>query len=65
MRFKVLCEKGDAPYDYDVETAQIKFDELRGSGMLPMVVTGGGSVPMRVFDPDVEEVVWVPAIVGG
>ncbi len=47
MIFKILCEKGDAPYDYDVETAQIKFDELTGSGLLPMKVTDKGHVPMK------------------
>ena len=65
MKFKILCHKGDAQFDYDTEIASIKFDELRGSGMLPMKISPDGNVPMRVFDPNAVEVMWVPAIAGG
>ena len=65
MIYKILCDKGDAPFDYDVDVAEVKFDELKNSGYLPMKVDGKKHVPMKAFDPDAEEVVWVPAIVGG
>ena len=66
MRFKILCDKGDAAYDYDtVEMAEIKFDELKADGFLPMVVEPEGNKMLKAFDPDVDEVMWVPAIMGG
>lgn len=66
MRFKIMGTKGDAALDYaDPEVAEIKFDEL----MLDMIpVARDKDVPARIlkhFDPDVNEVVWIPKIAGG
>ena len=66
MRFKIMCHKGDSLYDYDIpEMAAIKFDELIGSGMLPMVIEKSGNRLLTKFEPDVDEVMWMPAVVGG
>ena len=65
MKFKILCEKGDAPYNYEGPMAKIKFDELKSDGYLPMKVENSQHLPMKVFDPTAEEIVWVPGIMGG
>lgn len=66
MRFKILCGKGDAGYDYDtLEMAEIKFDELKTDGYLPVVVEPEGKRVLKGFDPNADEVIWVPAIAGG
>ena len=66
MKFKILCHEGDAAYEYDVmEMAEIKFDELKNDGMLPMVVTPEGNKALKEFDPAADEVMWVPGIMGG
>jgi len=49
----------------DPETAETKFDELSLS-MIPVAADGEGpGTVMQKFDPNVEEVVWVPRITGG
>lgn len=65
MKFKILCDKGDAGYDYDTDVAEIKFDELKSSGMLPMVITPDKREIVQKFDPDIEEISWLPAVMGG
>ena len=65
MKFKILCEEGDIAFDYDVATAEIKFDELINSNLLPMKVAEGGNQLMRGFDSEAEEIMWMPAIMGG
>ena len=67
MKFKIMCDKGDAGYTYEeMEMAEIKFNELKGSGMLPMVIgTDSKKRVLQKFDSGVEEVLWLPAIVGG
>lgn len=66
MKFKIMGQKGDAVFDYDtIEMQKIKFNELMGGGMLPMVRGGGGSRVLKKFEPDQEEVIWIPKITGG
>ena len=67
MKFKIMCHKGDAAYDYtDLEMAEIKFDELKTDGMLPMVIEPEGKKRvLQNFEPDINEVVWMPGIMGG
>lgn len=68
MKFKILCEQGDQPFDYDdLEIAEIKFEELKGDGLLPMVVDPdtGKHLPVKKFDPDAETIIWAPSIMGG
>jgi hypothetical protein len=65
MRFKILCREGDDPYDYPTEVAELKFNELKQAGMLPVVYEGTKAVALKDFDPDIEEVTWLPAIRGG
>ena len=65
MKFRILCDKGDAGYDYDTDMAQIKFDELIKDNYLPMKVEQGKHLPMKTFDPSINEVVWMPNIMGG
>lgn len=62
MIFKILCDKGDDEFDYDLDTAAIKFDELKSAGYLPVV---SGKEAISEFDPDAKEIVWMPAIMGG
>lgn len=66
MKFKIMGKKGDAVFEYDtIEMQKVKFQELQGSGMLPMVRGGGGSRVLKEFEPDAEEVIWMPRIMGG
>ena len=67
MKFKILCNEGDAQYDYDVlEMAEIKFEELLNDNLLPVVVEPEGNKKvLKKFNPDVDEIMWVPAIMGG
>ena len=66
MQFKILCREGDALYDYPTEVAELKFDELRTAGMVPMVVEQEGKNRLlSKFEPDVEDITWMPAIMGG
>lgn len=64
MEFKIMGTKGDAVYDYDLETAEIKFNELLSRGMLPFEITETGNKAMTVFKPS-DKVVWLPRILGG
>lgn len=67
MKFKIMCDKGDAGYDYDTETAEIKFNELLSQNYLPVAVDPdtGKNKNVKEFDPDIQELIWVPAIMGG
>lgn len=66
MKFKIMGQKGDAAYDYDtLEMQQIKFNELKTAGMLPMVREPAGSRLLKKFEPDHDEVIWIPSIAGG
>ena len=67
MLFKIMSNKGDAACDYAPEVAEIKFDELVQANMRPFEVVkgGGGLKPMRQFNREVEEVTWMPQIMGG
>ena len=59
--------KGDNVAIYkDVETQQLKFDELMASNYLP-VATGQGQsgTVLKKFDPTLEEILWVPVVGGG
>jgi Fe-S cluster biogenesis protein NfuA len=61
-----MGKKGDAQFDYDtVEMQEIKFKELIDSNMLPTVVEEGGSRMLTKFEPDVDEVIWIPKVMGG
>jgi hypothetical protein len=66
MKFKIMGKKGDAEFDYEtIEMQKIKFDELQTAGMLPMVKTGSKTKMLKEFDPGVDEVIWIPKIMGG
>ena len=66
MEFKIMGRKGDAVFDYDMETAEIKFNELLSAGMLPVEADeSGGSKPVASFRRDLERVTWIPRIAGG
>ena len=66
MKFKIMGKKGDAAYDYDtLDMQQIKFAELREAGMLPVVREPDGSRLLQKFEPDHDEVIWIPRITGG
>ena len=66
MHFKILCREGDAEYDYALDIAELKFDELRTAGMVPMVIEQEGKNRLLdKFDPDVEDMIWMPVIMGG
>ena len=67
MKFRIMGKKGDLEVCYDdVETQQIKFDELKSANYLPMVIgQGGKSRLLQKFDPDVEEILWSLMVAGG
>ena len=66
MKFKIMGQKGDSEFDYDsIEMQEIKFDELKGAGMLPTVIDNGKSRMLDKFDPDANEIIWIPRIMGG
>ncbi|MFH1526279.1 MAG: hypothetical protein ABIG69_06435 [Bacteroidota bacterium] len=65
MKFKIMGKKGDAVYDYDVATAEIKFNELFSAGMVPMIKESGKNQVAKVFKSDIEEITWIPQIAGG
>lgn len=66
MQFKIMGTQGDAGYEYDtLDMQMIKFAELQSSGMLPVKTTPAGKEIMKEFDPNIDEVVWIPRIVGG
>lgn len=62
MKFKILCSAGDSEYDYPNKIAELKFDELKNAGMLPVVADGK---VLKEFDPGIEELTWVPKVMGG
>lgn len=65
MKFKIMGKEGDAGFEYDDPAmAEIKFDELRES-MVPAVRENGKNRILKSFDPAVEEVVWLPKLIGG
>ena len=66
MKFKIMGQKGDAAFDYDtIEMQQTKFTELEESGLLPVVRESGGLRVLKDFEPDHDEVTWIPKITGG
>jgi hypothetical protein len=67
MKFKIMGRKGDAVYDYDTATGEVKFNELLSDGLVPFGSSGEGKKLAKVdkFHPDLEEVVWMPKLVGG
>lgn len=65
MIFKIMGNKGDAAIDLEtIEMQQIKFDELMGSGLLPMVKDPAPRM-LKSFEPEHDEVLWIPRIAGG
>ena len=66
MKFKIMCRKGDSLYDYNnTEMAEIKFNELVGDGLLPMVIEKPNNRILTKFESGIEEIIWMPAVVGG
>ncbi len=67
MKFKIMGGKGDAEVDYGKEVAETKFEELMASNYRPfeVVKAGGGLKPVREFNPEAEEITWMPQIMGG
>jgi hypothetical protein len=65
MLFKIMGKEGDAAYDYDLDVAEIKFDELKGANLLPVAVKEGRREVLKSFDPEVEQVIWMPKVIGG
>lgn len=66
MKFKIMGQKGDDVYDYDVETAEVKFNELLSASLLPVALDGSGDKKIiKKFNPEVEEITWIPKIIGG
>lgn len=66
MKFKILGKKGDAEFDYDtIEMQEIKFNELKTAGMMPMVVDQGKNRMIQKFEPDADEIIFIPKIMGG
>ncbi len=66
MKFKILGAKGDAVLDYDIETAEVKFNELLLEGLLPFK-EGETRALSRInnFDECEDEVTWLMKIAGG
>lgn len=65
MKFKIISSKGDSLFDYPTAIAEIKFDELVKDRYLPMVLADGKHHQLKKFDPNADEVLWVPAVAGG
>lgn len=66
MKFKIMGEKGDSEFNYDdLETAEIKFNELLESNLLPVVITPQGKTALTKFEPDADEILWMQKITGG
>lgn len=66
-----MGKKGDAVMEYDdVEIQEIKFNELVEANYLPIALKQLGkdlekNTLMKAFDPDVDEVLFMPRVVGG
>ena len=65
MKFKIMGQKGDFEGGYDRVTASEKFEELFDSGMLPVVRENDTSRILKKFEPDHDEMLWIPKIMGG
>jgi len=69
MKFKIMGKKGDNVVDYDdVETQEMKYDELIAANYLPVALNHGDKgqkVMLKAFDPDVAEILWMPKVAGG
>jgi hypothetical protein len=66
MKFEIMGKKGHGVYDYDLQTAEIKFNELVSANLVPMCVDEQGQHEvMESFDKDATKVRWVPRIAGG
>lgn len=66
MKFKILGKKGDVGLDYDIETAEIKFNELLSSGLTPFAQNETKALAkVNNFKECEDEVLWLPRIAGG
>lgn len=66
IKFEIMGKKGHAEPAYDLETAEMKFEELKKAKMVPFkVVEGGKAKKMDRFDPDAEVIRWHPLLAGG
>ena len=67
MLFKIMGKKGDAAVAYDLETAEMKFNELKESNLIPFerAKPEGPIKKNDNFNPDAHEVIWFPRIGGG
>ena len=74
MKFKVMDHTGDSQTTFDmsdasaVDAAMERFNELTGGKkMIAHVPSGDGSpgTLLREFDPDAEEIIFNPPLMGG
>lgn len=54
--------------DFEVAAAKSVFDSLRGEGFMAYRIDGGdegGGAVIKDFDPDAEQIIMAPPLVGG
>ena len=62
----VMDHTGDTRHNFDAMKAEERFMELTGAGFTAAVRTASGeAVVKRMFDPDAEETLFFPRLVGG
>jgi hypothetical protein len=67
----VMDRTGDTRHNFDAKNADAllkaeeRFRELTGAGFTAAVRTGSGAVVKRTFDPNAEETLFFPRLVGG
>ena len=68
----VMDHRGDSRYEFDpscpvaLAEARRRFEELTGTGFRAVALgKDGQNCLVREFDPDVEETLFIPQLVGG
>ena len=67
----VMDRTGDTRHNFDAKNANAllkaeeRFRELTGAGFTAAVRTASGEVVKRTFDPNAEETLFYPRLVGG
>lgn len=66
MKFRIMGKKGDVAIDYDLEAAELKFNELKESNLIPFEKKRDGKLQkINDFNSKANELYWLPRITGG
>lgn len=65
IKFEIMGKKGHAEPAYDLETAEMKFNELKESNLIPFEKKENGLKKMDKFNPDAKVIRFMPRLGGG